>query len=102
MQVVINISETLKDIADKDDIKTFSHFMWQSILIDAIKNSTPLPKGHGRLKDFDKIEWYGCINDFDCPFRHLDCKDCERAECDKTQVDEIPTIVEADRSEEDG
>ena len=40
MQIVINISENLKDIADKDDIKTFSHFMWQSILIDAIKNGT--------------------------------------------------------------
>ena len=53
MQVVINISETLKDIADKDDIKTFSHFMWQCILIDAIKNGTPLPKGHGRLIDAD-------------------------------------------------
>lgn len=58
-----------------------------------------LPKGHGAIKDFDKIEWYGCATDFDCPFRHLDCKDCERAECDRTQVDKIPTIIEADEVE---
>lgn len=53
MQLVIDISETLKGIADDEDIKTFSHIMWQAILMDAIKNGTPLPKYHGRLKDVD-------------------------------------------------
>ena len=56
MEIVINISETLKKIADEEDIKTFSHFMWQAILIDAIKNGTPLPKGHGDLIDRSTLE----------------------------------------------
>jgi hypothetical protein len=94
MQIIVNIPEEEYNIIKKSN----APMSWAEHLI---KNGTPLPKGHGRLKDFDKIEWYGCTTDFDCPFRHLDCKDCERAECDKTQVDEIPTIIEADRSEEE-
>lgn len=60
---------------------------------------TPLPKGHGRLKDIDKIEWYGCTTAFDCPHKDRECKDCDRAECGKTQVDAIPTIIEAESEE---
>ena len=109
MQVVINISETLKDIADKDDIKTFSHFMWQCILIDAIKNGTPLPKGHGRLIDVDKLkEELKEHHDF---FVNAYGGFSNLPRNDKSRVDEItnsiativnaPTIIEADRSEEE-
>lgn len=55
MQIVIEISETLKKIADEEDIKTFSHFMWSTIVMDAIKSGIPLPKGHGDLIDRSKI-----------------------------------------------
>ena len=51
MQIVIEISETLKKIADEEDIKTFSHFMWSTIVMDVIKSGIPLPKGHGDLID---------------------------------------------------
>ena len=44
MKLVINISDTLKHIANEDDFKTFTNFMWQSILMDDIKNGTPLVK----------------------------------------------------------
>ena len=63
----------------------------------AIRIGTPLPKGHGRIKDIDKIEWYGCTTEFDCPHKDRECKNCDRAECSKTQVDAIPTIIEADK-----
>ena len=43
MKLIVEISETLKDIADKEDAKTFSHMMWQAILMDAIKNGIPHP-----------------------------------------------------------
>jgi hypothetical protein len=99
MQLVINIDENLYTRLFDMSANTMRDMR---AACSTIRNGTPIPKGHGRLKDFDKIEWYGCTTDFDCPFRHLDCKDCKRAECDKTQVDEIPTIIEADRSEEDG
>lgn len=51
MQIVIEISDTLKEIIDSHDIVTASHFMWVSIMMDAIENGIPLPKGHGRLID---------------------------------------------------
>lgn len=99
MQVVINIS--------KDD---FEEICIQSRMVEdtgslfgrirkAISHSTPLPKGHGRIKDIDKIEWYGCTTEFDCPHKNRECKDCNRAECSKTQVDDIPTIIEAEVEE---
>lgn len=55
MQIVIKISDTLKKILDSHDIITASHPMWVAIMMDAIANGTPLPKGHGRLIDADKI-----------------------------------------------
>ena len=42
MKLIIDIPDTLKNIADEADIKTFSHFMWSVQLMDAIKNGTPL------------------------------------------------------------
>lgn len=99
MQVVIN----LPDANITEDIiraaKWEDGSLFDMILRGAMRDAIILPKGHGAIKDFDKIEWYGCITEFDCPFRHIDCKDCERAECDRTQVDKIPTIIEADEAE---
>lgn len=83
MQLVIDISETLKEIADEEDIKTFSHFMWQAILIDAIKNGTPLPKGHGRIIDESKIEVCEWVNELE--------EDYPKASTD------APTIIEAEK-----
>lgn len=100
MQIVINIDDNIYKRAlvykcvhfpDIDDLL--------SSLITAVDNGTPLPKGHGRIKDIDKIEWYGCTTEFDCPHKDRECKDCNRAECSKTQVDDIPTIIEADKVE---
>jgi hypothetical protein len=88
MQVVIKISETLKDIADKDDIKTFSHFMWQSILIDAIKNSTPVQKGHKIIDACALQEHLALVPMEDRTYR-------EAVEI----IDKFPSITEADRSE---
>ena len=45
-----------------------------------------------RLIDFDKIEWYGCTSEDDCPYPYLECKDCDRGKCSKTQVESLPII----------
>ena len=74
----------------------FTHPQDYSCLAECVKRGVPLPKGHGRIKDIDKIEWYGCTTAFDCPHKDRECKDCDRAECRKTQVDDIPTIIEAE------
>ena len=102
-EVVIKIPEEVySDIIDGhniilqvgDSLKVED--VWAS---DLIRNGTPLPKGHGNLKDFDKIEWYGCTTEFDCPHKDRKCKDCDRAECSKTQVDAIPTIIVSDKGD---
>lgn len=92
--------EKAMGLADKkedenDNVKT--------VLIRAVVNGTPLPKGHGRLKDFDKIEWYGC--DFEgrgCIEAKGNCSVCNHANCYAKQVRELPTIIEADKEQEDG
>ena len=48
MQLVIDIPEDAYDFIKKTGYHTQS-------LYNAIKKGIPLPKGHGRLKDIDKI-----------------------------------------------
>ena len=93
MQIVIDIPDRIYKR------QGYLNIIDSDILRNALKNGTPLPKGHGRIKDIDKIEWYGCTTEFDCPHKDRECKDCNRAECSKTQVDAIPTIIEADKGE---
>lgn len=51
MEIVIDISEdNYKLIQDENCCGVLSYEIY-----NAIKNGTPLPKGHGRLKDFEKI-----------------------------------------------
>lgn len=59
-------------------------------LVSAIKNGTPLPKGHGRLIDADKlIQEYRTSNIVSIYGEQIVKK-----------VYRAPTIIEADRSEE--
>jgi hypothetical protein len=96
MQIVIDIPEEdyirLRDEGMFGNVTTFKR---------AVRESTPLPKGHGRIGDLDALETemvngiragnyeegyevYAHINDMD------DCVDCVRY---------TDTIIEADRSE---
>ena len=58
--------------------------------IEAVKNGTPLPKGHGRLIDADEIQFEN--NDFDT------YSDYSRA---FDAIDNAPTIIEADKESEE-
>lgn len=58
MQLIIKISDTLKEILDSHDIMTASHPMWVAIMMDAIENGTPLPEGHGDLKDESDLDLF--------------------------------------------
>ena len=99
MQIVIDIPEQdYYNVLQYVTLKSNTDF--ENLMIRAVQNGTPLPKGHGKLKDLDKIEWYGCTTAFDCPYKERECKDCDKAECSKTQVDDIPTIIEADEGDE--
>lgn len=60
--------------------------MSDDILIRAIGHGTPLPKGHGRLKDIDEVE------------RRLDLDEPDNiiAKALKNIIESVPTIVEAE------
>ena len=86
MQIVINIC--------KDD---FDEICMQSRMVEdtgslfgrirkAISHGTPLPKGHGRIGDLDRL-----YNVFE--------KNVVSADAFKELFDHAPTIIEADRSE---
>ena len=96
MQIVIDIPTEIYEASQILDVKYEDTVQ---IPLEVIANGTPLPEGHGKLKDVDKIEWYGCTTAFDCPYKERECKDCNKAKCSKTQVDDIPTIIEADKEE---
>ena len=92
MQLVIEISDTLKNIVDDEDAKTFSHIVWQAIVMDAIKNGQSLPKGHGRLIDADAKDLQSELWTF-TRYTGIDEAPYEDA-C--MALDKAPTIVEAD------
>lgn len=86
IELVIKIPEEMYkniQIRDwrKDDRKWFSE-EWR-----AIRNGTPLPKDHGRLKDVDKIE----------ALLDLDKADNVIAKALKNIIESVPTIIKADK-----
>jgi hypothetical protein len=89
MQIVIDIPEETYEYW-----KNHSH---EYVLAEAIKNGTPLPKGHGRLIDADALEKKMCD-------REEELGD-DRALWESSAVSVAlnmfaSTIIEADRSEE--
>ena len=86
-ELVIKIDEeTYKKVIDRTEFDTLSLGI---TLIEAVQNGTPLPKGHGRLKDVDWI-------DDNCP----DYRTENGAWCYKWEdIDSAPTIIEADKAE---
>ena len=86
MQIVINI-----DDEDYDDITlTGENTINLGVLLDlreAVRKGTPLPKGHGAIKDVSQIE---------IPM----CEDRSYERWVQVAINAAPTIIEADRSEE--
>ena len=85
MKIVIDIDEDYYEII-KHDVKV-NHNDFKPYTI--IANGTLLPKGHGRLKDIDKVER---LLDLDKPDNIL-------AKGLKTIIESVPTIIEADKGE---
>ena len=82
MKLLIDISKN-----DYEEIKEYGINTFSSLAI-AIQNGTPLPKGHGRLIDADKINF-----DSNYFFNGDDTIIAEET------VNDIPTIIEADKEE---
>lgn len=90
MQIVIDIPEKVKQTFDnaKDENLYGNYYDYNSLIGKAIQNGTPLPKGHGRVGDLDRL-----YNVFE--------KNVVSADAFKELFDNAPTIIEADRSEEE-
>lgn len=88
MQIVIDIDE--KNY--KNILKGLA--VHRCALFDAIKNGTPLPKGHGKLVDVEDVKnnirkWRGYLDED------------MMARINFTMDNNIPTIIEADKGSEE-
>ena len=112
MQIVIEIDEDIaqgiidgKEEASRNIVRSF-----QATIADAIKNGTPLPKGHGRLIDAD--EFISTLGDASKRHKYKelligDCltvDDVFKAVIESLQnkglaEGDAPTIIEADKEE---
>ena len=82
MQIVIDIPKEMY-------INALNGYLCGSeTLVNAIKNGTPLPKGHGRLIDADKLR------------EEIFVVDSYSEEPVKQQISDAPTIIEADKESE--
>ncbi len=54
MKLVIDIPKEVKEAFDKADEINFCFYDYNSMIGKAIRNGTPLPKGHGRIADMDE------------------------------------------------
>lgn len=90
MQIVINIDEEIyKRVLPYKDVPAISNPANDiSELIHAIANGVPIPKGHGAIKDVSQIE---------IPM----CEDRQYERWVQVAINTAPTIIEADRSEEE-
>lgn len=85
MQIVI-------DILEDDYRKVQDGRASVSMMRKAIRNGTPLPKGHGRLIDADALEY---------DITSLESDSDVQFECiDKQDIADAPTIIEADAESE--
>lgn len=103
MELVIKIpNETYQEVVKNG----FIYDEDNEVISHAIINGTPLPKGHGRLKDEDKIvraieDRVEFLKRNDAVFMRLR-KDIDILGCIPKIRCEVPTIIEADKEQEDG
>ena len=83
MQIVINIPDEVYELCAKD---AYFFYRETDILRQAIKNGTPLPKGHGRIIDERQIT--------KCTQVGLAITDDAVTRC---LVTDAPTIIEAEK-----
>lgn len=70
-------------------------------LMRSIQNGTPLPKGHGRLKDVDEL--LKMTKSYKSELGRLKADPFVKSGIETVEsfIKEMPTLIEADRSEEE-
>lgn len=101
MKIVIEIPKSVKQTFDKateEDIYG-TYYDYNSFIGRAIKNGTPLPKGHGKLIDADElIKQLEVLANIEWNIQVGSSKGLEDA---IDIVDDAPTIIEADEKSEE-
>ena len=82
MQIVIDIPEDVYIARKYGEISPWV----TGTILDAVEQGTPLPKGHGRLKDIDKLKSDG---DIVTNYNYRSAVSWE-------QIIDAPTVLEAD------
>lgn len=101
IELVIKIPEKVKQTFDnaKDEDLYGNYYDYNSLIGKAIQNGIPIPKGHGRLKDMDKfLEKVKKDREHEI-YLHSWTADMVLERLDSWYA---PTIIESDRSEENG
>lgn len=104
IELVIKIPEDEYGWIIKSDATVFANISSKECMLHAIKNGTPLPKGHGRLKDENEIikaieDRVNFLKENDAVFMRLR-KDIDILGCIPKIRTEVPTIIEADKEDE--
>ena len=103
MQIVIELDKSIvKGIKAKDfEFARGAVRNFQATIADAIRNGTPLPKGHGRLIDADELanddRVCNGISCSECPFENFREHSCRW--CDF--IKNYHAIIEADKESTD-
>ena len=93
IELVIKIPEGAKqafDCAESNDLKG-CYYDHGGVIGNAIKNGTPLPKGHGNLKDVSNLLTVTDIRSDGSEFTYVSY----------SEIEDAPTIIEADKESED-
>lgn len=95
MQVVIEMPDRIYRIIQKRHLNIID----TEIVEDAIRNGTPLPKGHGKLKDTDKIsdELERIRDSWNRYGNEYESGKYEGYDYALDEVLDAPTIIEADK-----
>ena len=91
IELVIKIPEEAKqafDCAESNDLKC-CYYDHGGVIGNAIKNGTPLPKGHGNLKDVSNLLTVTDIRSDGSEFTYVSY----------SEIEDAPTIIEADKAE---
>lgn len=91
-QVVIDLSEELYNYMQTEEYDEHLDRRFDYQIRFAVKNGTPLPKGHGKLIDADVL----CDYFWDNRSKLYTHKDLQIV------IDNAPTIIEADKAESGG
>lgn len=94
MKIVIDIPEDLYKGIERRDGALETEYVCDE-LMKAVDNGTPLPKGHGRLIDADKVVTEAKER-MKYPANH------KYMECVIAHMELAPTIIEAERTESEG